>query len=162
MSETDELLARTPQPAGSILAGLPRAPARHLAVVVCMDARVNVYRILGLRDGDAHVIRNAGGVVTDDVIRSLAISQRQLGTREIMLIQHTDCGLSTITDDGFKRALADEVGHAPTWPVGAFTDVEQNVRDSIARISASPFLPRRDSVRGFVYDVNEGSLIEVV
>jgi carbonic anhydrase len=161
MSDADELLAPAAESELSIPTGLPRAPARHLAVVVCMDARLNVYRILGLRDGDAHVIRNAGGVVTDDVIRSLSISQRQLGTREIMLIQHTDCGMSTITEDGFKQALEDEVGHAPTWPVGAFTNLEQNVRESVARIMASPFLPRRDSVRGFIFDVSDGSLTEV-
>ena len=126
-----------------------------------MDARLDVYRILGLADGEAHVIRNAGGVVTDDEIRSLAISQRLLGTREIILIHHTDCGMLTFTDDGFKRSIQDEVGIKPPWAAESFTDLDEDVRQSIARIKASPFIPRKDHVRGFVYDVRTGSLREV-
>ena len=126
-----------------------------------MDARLDVYQVLGLQPGDAHIVRNAGGVVTDDVIRSLAISQRQLGTTEVILVHHTDCGMQTITDDGFKQAVEDEVGLRPPWPVAAFTDLAQSLRDSIARIKSDPFLPRRDAVRGFIFDVASGELSEV-
>src|SRR2546427_268186 len=127
----------------------------------CMDARVNVYAIRGLGDGEAHVIRNAGGVVTDDEIRSLAISQRLLGTEEIILIHHTDCGMLTFTDDAFKRTIQQETGIKPEWAAESFSDVDEDVRQSIARIKASPFLPRKDNVRGFVYEVETGKLREV-
>ena len=136
-------------------------PGKKVAVVACMDARLNVYGALGLREGDAHVIRNAGGVVTDDEIRSLVISQRLLGTEEIILIHHTDCGMLTFTDDEFKRTIQDEVGIKPEWAAEAFSDVDEDVRQSIARIKASPFIPHTDSVRGFVYDVTTGTLREV-
>jgi carbonic anhydrase len=131
-------------------------------VVACMDARLNVYGILGLAEGEAHVIRNAGGVVTDDEIRSLAISQRLLGTTEIILIHHTDCGMLTFTDDQFKRAIQDETGIKPEWAAEAFTDLDEDVRQSIARIQASPFIPRKDAIRGFVFDVATGKLNEVI
>ena len=140
---------------------LPLPPARKLAVLACMDARVDPARVLGLNEGDAHIIRNAGGVVTDAEIRSLSISQRLLGTEEIVLIHHTDCGMLTFTDDAFKRSLEDEVGIKPEWAAGAFDDLDEDVRQSIARIKASPFIPRRDSVRGFVYEVETGRLREV-
>jgi carbonic anhydrase len=126
-----------------------------------MDARLNVYGILGLKEGEAHVIRNAGGVVTDDEIRSLAISQRLLGTTEIILIHHTDCGMLTFTDDAFKRAIQDETGIKPEWAAEAFTDLDEDVRQSIARIKASPFIPHKDAIRGFVFDVATGKLNEV-
>jgi carbonic anhydrase len=127
-----------------------------------MDARLNVYGILGLNEGDAHVIRNAGGVITDDEIRSLAISQRLLGTSEIILIHHTDCGMLTFTDDGFKASIQEETGLKPAWSAEAFGDVDTDVRQSIARIKASPFVPKKDSIRGFVFDVATGKLNEVV
>jgi carbonic anhydrase len=126
-----------------------------------MDARLNVYAILGLNEGEAHVIRNAGGVVTDDEIRSLAISQRLLGTSEIILIHHTDCGMLTFTDDAFKRSIQDETGIKPAWSAESFTDLEEDVRQSVARIKASPFVPRKDAIRGFVFDVATGKLNEV-
>jgi carbonic anhydrase len=162
MSATDALLANNAAYVASFDKGdLPLPPARKVAVVACMDARLNVYGALGLQEGDAHVIRNAGGVVTDDEIRSLAISQRLLGTEEIILIHHTDCGMLTFTDDEFKRSVQDDVGIKPEWAVEAFSDVDEDVRQSIARIKASPFIPRKDSVRGFVYDVTTGALREV-
>jgi carbonic anhydrase len=162
MSVTDELLHNAEQYAETFdHADLPLPPAKRIAVLACMDARVNPYGILGLSEGDAHVIRNAGGVVTDDEIRSLAISQRLLGTEEIILIHHTDCGMLTFTDDGFRRTIQDETGIKPEWPAEAFDDLEEDVRQSIARIKASPFVPRKDSVRGFVYDVHTGRLSEV-
>ena len=161
MSTTDELLRNNEAYAASFDNGdLPLRPAKKLAVLACMDARLNPYAILGLRDGDAHIIRNAGGVVTDDEIRSLAISQRLLGTEEIVLIHHTDCGMLTFTDDDFKRAVQDETGIKPEWAVEAFTDLDDDVRQSIARIKASPFIPRKN-VRGFVYEVETGKLREV-
>ena len=126
-----------------------------------MDARLNPYGVLGLEEGDAHVIRNAGGVVTDDEIRSLAISQRLLGTEEIILIHHTDCGMLTFTDDDFKKSIQDETGIKPEWAAEAFPDLDEDVRQSIARIKASPFIPKKDSVRGFVYEVETGKLREV-
>jgi carbonic anhydrase len=126
-----------------------------------MDARLDVYRILGLKEGEAHVIRNAGGVITDDEIRSLAISQRLLGTQEIILIHHTDCGMLTFTDDDFKKSIQDETGIKPGWAAEAFPDLDEDVRQSIARIKASPFVPNKDSVRGFVFDVATGKLNEV-
>jgi carbonic anhydrase len=132
-----------------------------VAVLACMDARINPYGLLGLREGDAHVIRNAGGVVTPDVIRSLAISQRLLGTEEIVLIHHTGCGMLTFTDDEFRRQLEQDTGVKPEWAVETFGDLEQDLRQSIARITGSPFIPRRDKVRGFVYEVETGNLREV-
>jgi carbonic anhydrase len=140
---------------------LPLPPAKHVAVLACMDARLNPYGLLGLSEGDAHVIRNAGGVVTDDEIRSLSISQRLLGTEEIMLIHHTDCGMLTFRDDDFRRQIQDETGIKPAWPAECFDDIEDDVRQSIARIKASPFIPKKDKVRGFVYEVESGRLREV-
>jgi carbonic anhydrase len=137
-------------------------PAMKVAVVACMDARLNPQALLGLDEGDGHVIRNAGGgVVTDDAIRSLALSQRLLGTEEIVLIHHTDCGMLTFSDDDFRRQVQDDVGVKPPWAAEAFPDLDEDVRQSIARINASPFIPRKESVRGFVYDVGDGSLREV-
>jgi carbonic anhydrase len=162
MSTTDELLRNAQAYAATFDKGhLPLPPARKIAVLACMDARLNPYGVLGLSEGDAHVIRNAGGVVTDDEIRSLAISQRLLGTEEIILIHHTDCGMLTFTDDEFKRSIQDELGIKPPWAAEAFPDLDQDVRQSIARIKASPFIPNKGSVRGFVYDVHNGTLREV-
>jgi carbonic anhydrase len=161
MTVTDELLANNVAYAESFDGPLPLPPARHLAVVACMDARLDVYSALGLKEGESHVIRNAGGVITDDEIRSLTISQRLLGTEEIILIHHTDCGMLTFTDDEFKKSIQDEVGIKPEWAAEAFPDVEEDVRQSIARIKASPFIPKKDSVRGFVFDVATGRLDEV-
>jgi carbonic anhydrase len=162
MSTTDELLRNAEQYAAGFDHGdLPLPPARKIAVLACMDARLNPYGLLGLSEGDAHVIRNAGGVVTDDEIRSLAISQRLLGTEEIVLIHHTDCGMLTFTDDEFKRTIQDEVGIKPEWAAESFADLDEDVRQSLARIHASPFIPRKHSVRGFVYDVHTGELREV-
>lgn len=162
MSTTDELLKNAQAYAASFDKGeLPLPPARKVAVVACMDARLNPYGLLGLREGDAHVIRNAGGVITEDEIRSLAISQRLLGTEEIILIHHTDCRMLTFTDDAFKQSIQDETGIKPPWSAEAFTDLDEDVRQSLARINANPFVPRKDSVRGFVYDVTDGTLREV-
>ena len=161
MSVTDELLANNADYASNFSGPLPLPPAKGVAVVACMDARLDVYRILGLDEGEAHVIRNAGGVITDDEIRSLAISQRLLGTQEIILIHHTDCGMLTFTDDGFKKSIQDETGIKPAWSAEAFPDLDEDVRQSIARIKASPFIPNKDSVRGFVFDVATGKLLEV-
>jgi carbonic anhydrase len=162
MSVTDELLRNNERYAQSFgKSGLPLPPAKHLAVVACMDARLDVHKILGLQDGDAHIIRDAGGVVTDDVIRSLAISQRLLGTREIILIHHTDCGMLTFTDDDLKRQIQQEVGIRPPFSLEAFPDLEEDVRQSIARIEASPFIPHKQHIRGFIYDVHTGRLREV-
>ncbi len=162
MSATDELLANNARYAEQFTGPLPLPPAKGVAVIACMDARLNVYAILGLNEGEAHVIRNAGGVVTDDEIRSLAISQRLLGTREVILIHHSDCGMLTFTDDGFKRAIQDDTGIKPTWSAEAFPNLEEDVRQSKARITASPFIPHKDSIRGFVFDVATGKLNEVV
>ncbi len=140
---------------------LPLPPGRRVAIVACMDARLNPYGLLALSEGDAHVIRNAGGVVTDDEIRSLAISQRLLGTEEVMLIHHTDCGMLTFRDDDFRRQIQDETGVKPEWAAETFIDLEEDVRQSIARIKASPFIPKKDNVRGFVYEVESGRLREV-
>jgi carbonic anhydrase len=140
---------------------LPLPPAKHVAIIACMDARLDPYAVFGLREGDAHVVRNAGGAVTDDVIRSLAISQRLLGTREIILLHHTDCGMVTFTDQEFKAQIAAETGIRPPWAAEAFSDVDEDVRQSIARIRSSPFIPHTDSVRGFVYSVEKGTLAEV-
>ena len=162
MSATDDLLANNEQYAATFDKGdLPLPPARKVAVVACMDARLNPYGILGLQEGDAHVIRNAGGVITDDEIRSLAISQRLLATEEIILIHHTDCGMLTFTDDEFKRSIQDETGIKPEWAAESFDDLDVDVRQSIGRIKASPFIPRTDAVRGFVYEVETGRLREV-
>jgi carbonic anhydrase len=161
MTVTDEYLANNEVYAASFTGPLPLPPAKHVAIVACMDARLNVYAILGLQEGEAHVIRNAGGVVTEDEIRSLAISQRLLGTREVILIHHTDCGMLTFTDDEFKRSIQDETGLKPAWAAEAFPDLEQDVRQSIKRIVTSPFVPHTDSVRGFVFDVATGRLNEV-
>ena len=141
---------------------LPLPHAKHLAVVACMDARLHVSKVLGLDEGDAHIIRNAGGVVTDDEIRSLAISQRLLGTREIILIHHTDCGMLTFTDDAFKRAIQEETGIKPEWAAEAFSDLEEDVIQSANRIKASPFIPHTESIRGFIFDVATGKLNEVI
>jgi carbonic anhydrase len=162
MTATDDLLANNEAYAAQFDKGdLPLPPARKIAIIACMDARVSPYALLGLSEGDAHVIRNAGGVVTDDEIRSLAISQRLLGTEEIMLIHHTDCGMLTFNDDDFKQQIEDEVGIKPQWAVEAFSDVDRDVRQSLARITSSPFIPRKESVRGFVYEVESGRLREV-
>jgi carbonic anhydrase len=162
MSHTDELLRNAEKYAATFdKRKLPLPPAKKVAVVACMDARIVPSRLLGIHEGDAHVIRNAGGVITDDEIRSLAISQRLLGTEEIILIHHTDCGMLTFTDDDFKRSIEEETGIRPTWSVETFSNLEDDVRQSIARIEASPFIPRKDSVRGFIYDVEDGSLREV-
>ena len=184
MTATDELLANNVRYAETFGGLLPLPPSRHLAVVACMDARLNVYGILGLNDGEAHVIRNAGGVITDDEIRSLTISQRLLGTQEIILIHHTDCGMLTFTDDQFsdqlqadtgakpewtancfddlKASIQQDTGIKPEWAAEAFTDLDEDVRQSINRIKASPFIPHKDSVRGFVFDAATGKLNEVV
>ncbi|WP_107655278.1 beta-class carbonic anhydrase [Nocardia suismassiliense] len=162
MTVTDEYLENNAAYASSFTGPLPLPPAKHVAVVACMDARLNVYGALGIQEGESHVIRNAGGVITADEIRSLAISQRLLGTREIILIHHTDCGMLTFTDDDFKSSIQREVGIKPEWAAEAFTNLETDVRQSIARIVASPFVPHKDSIRGFIFDVATGKLNEVV
>jgi carbonic anhydrase len=162
MTVTDELLRNNADFAASFSNGdLPMPPSRNLAVVACMDARLDVYALLGLGAGEAHVIRNAGGVVSEDVIRSLAISQRLLGTREVILVHHTDCGMLTFTDDQLKADIEAETGVRPHFALEAFADLERDVRQSIARLKASPFVPNKDSVRGFVYDIRSGVLKEV-
>ena len=161
MSVIDELVANAER-YGPQLSRLrpPARPAKRVAVISCMDARINVYKLLGLAEGDVHVICNAGGVVTADERRSLAISQRLLGTREIILIHHTDCGMLTFTDDGFKADILADTGMRPDWAAEAFPEVEEDVRQSIARIQADPFIPHKD-VRGFVYEVKTGQLREI-
>ena len=162
MTVTDELLRNAEEYAARFDRGdLPLPPAKRVAVLACMDARLNPYGLLGLSEGDAHVIRNAGGVVTADEIRSLSISQRLLGTEEIILIHHTDCGMLTFHDDEFRGQIQEETGIKPEWAAEAFDDLEADVRQSIARIEASPFIPKKDKVRGFVYDVATGTLTEV-
>ena len=162
MSSTDEFVANAERYAASFDKGdLPLPPAKHSAVVACMDARLNPYGVLGLSEGDSHVIRNAGGVVTDDVIRSLAISQRLLGTTEIVLIHHTGCGMLTFRDDEVKAQIEADTGLRPPFALEAFPDLDSDVRQSIARIKASPFVPHKDSIRGFVYEVETGRLREV-
>jgi carbonic anhydrase len=161
VSTTDELLRNCQDYAASFAGDLPMPPGKQVAVVACMDARLNVYGLLGLREGEAHVIRNAGGVVTEDVIRSLTISQRLLGTREVVLVHHTDCGMLTFEDDAVKADIEAETGLRPPFALEAFPDLEQDVRQSIARIKASPFVPHTDAVRGFVFDVRTGALREV-
>jgi carbonic anhydrase len=162
MSTTDDLVENNAAYANSFTAGdLPMPPAKQVAVVACMDARLNVHGLLGLREGDAHVIRNAGGAVTDDAIRSLLISQRLLGTREIVLVHHTDCGMLTFADDDVKASVEADTGLRPPFALEAFSDLDDDVRQSIRRIKSSPFVPHTDSVRGFVYDVTTGKLREV-
>ena len=163
MSVTDELLRNNARYAESFdRGGLPAPPARGVAVVACMDARLDTHKLLGLAEGDAHVIRNAGGVVSEDAIRSLVISQRLLGTREIVIIQHTDCGMLTFRDDDVKDAIEADTGLRPSFALEAFGDLEENVRQSIRRVKASPFIPVKDSVRGFVYDCATGRLNEIM
>ncbi len=161
MSVTDQLLENNEKYAANFSGPLPLPPSKQIAVLACMDARLDVYRILGLEEGESHVIRNAGGVVTDDEIRSLAISQRLLGTKEIVLIHHTDCGMLTFTDDDFKATIQEDTGLKPGWAAEAFDDLDADVRQSVARIKASPFVPHTDQVRGFVFDVASGRLREV-
>jgi carbonic anhydrase len=162
MTQTEALVRNNEAYAASFDKGdLPLPPGRKVAVLACMDARLDPARALGLDEGDAHVIRNAGGVVSDDALRSLAISQNLLGTEEIVLIHHTDCGMLTFTDEQFADKLEDETGSRPEWKVHTFTDLEQDVRDGIERVKSSPFVPRTDNVRGFVYEVETGRLREV-
>lgn len=162
MTVTDELVTAAARYADTFSGGpLPMPPSRHVAVVACMDARLDVYRLLGLSEGEAHVIRNAGGVVTADVLRSLAISQRLLGTTEIVLVHHTDCGMLTFADDELRTAIQAETGVKPLWAAEAFTDLDADVRQSAARVAAELAVPHRLAVRGFVFDVADGSLREV-
>jgi carbonic anhydrase len=162
MTETDRLLENARAYAERFEGSdLPAPPSKRVAVLACMDARLIPSRILGLHEGDAHVIRNAGGIVTEDAIRSLAISQNLLGTEEIVQLHHPDCGMLTFTDEQFAAKLEEETGERPQWAAHAFSDLEGNVRDSIARLRESPFIPNKDSIRGFVYDVKTGELHEV-
>lgn len=161
MTITDKYLENNKAYAASFSGPLPLPPSNKIAVLACMDARLNVYGALGIQEGESHVIRNAGGVVTDDEIRSLAISQRLLGTEEIILIHHTDCGMLTFTDDEFKASIQDETGIKPEWAAESFNDLETDVRQSVARIKASPFIPKKDNIRGFIFDVATGELNEV-
>ncbi len=162
MSVIDEVLGNNARYAETFGKGdLPLPPGRKLAVLACMDARLDPHRILGLEEGDAHVIRNAGGVVSDDAIRSIVISQRLLGTREVMLIHHTDCGMLTFRDDAVKDSIEADTGLRPSFALEAFGDLEQDVRQSISRIQASPFVVHKDQIRGFVYDCATGRLMEV-
>ena len=161
MTVTDDYLANNVDYASNFNGPLPMPPSKHVAIVACMDARLDIYRMLGINEGEAHVIRNAGGVVTDDAIRSLAISQRLLGTREIILIHHTDCGMLTFSDDEFKRAIQEETGIRPAWAAEAFPDADEDVRQSLRRIEASNFVTKHESLRGFVFDVATGKLNEV-
>ncbi|ABG98179.1 MULTISPECIES: carbonic anhydrase [Rhodococcus] len=161
MTVTDQYLKNNEEYAAGFTGPLPLPPSKHVAVLACMDARLDVYRVLGIQEGESHVIRNAGGVVTDDEIRSLAISQRLLGTTEIILIHHTDCGMLTFTDDDFKKSIQDEVGIKPAWSAEAFSDLDEDVRQSLRRIQSSPFITATTSLRGFVFDVATGKLAEV-
>ena len=161
MSAVDVFLQNNEQYVRADDAGVPGKPTRHVAVVACMDSRMNVPALLGLGDGEAHLLRNAGGVITDDMVRSLTISQRLLGTREIMLIHHTDCGMKKTTEDEFKAAVEADTGIRPPWAVETFADAEQDVRQSIGRLKSSPFIPHKDAIRGFVFDVATGKLNEV-
>jgi carbonic anhydrase len=162
MDTIDELLANNATFADSLAAAhLDVRPRRKLAIVTCMDSRLDVFAALGLKDGEAHILRNAGGVITDDVIRSLAVSQRRLGTREVMLIHHTDCGMLTLTDDGFRAELQQDTGVAPAFAIESFSDIDADVRQSVLRVRRSAFVPHRDVVRGFVYDVDSHRLREV-
>lgn len=162
MSAIEELLRRNSERGDGVLGDRSQArPSLHVALLTCMDARIRTYEIFGLQEGEAHILRNGGGVVTDDTIRSLALSQHKLGTREVLVMQHTACGVSTVTEDGFKDELEAETGLRPTWSVEAFGEVTQSVRRSITRVRRSSFLPHTDNVRGFVYDVHNGTLTEV-
>ena len=162
MDVVDELLANNREFAvGRPEQHLDIGPARALAIVTCMDSRLDVFSALGLRDGEAHILRNAGGVITDDVIRSLAISQRRLGTRRVMLIHHTDCGMQKITDDGFRAELQDATGVAPHFAIESFRDLDADVTQSVLRVRRSAFVPHRDAVRGFVYDVDTHRVTEI-
>ena len=162
MSAIDELLANNRAVAASLpVRHLDVRPRRRLAIITCMDSRLDVFNALGLGEGEVHILRNAGGVITDDEIRSLAISQNLLGTKEIILIHHTDCGMLTFTDDQFKQQLKESTGEEPSWSAEAFSDLDQDVRDSIERIKSSPFIPHKDGIRGFVYEVESGKLREV-
>ena len=162
MSAIDELLANNRAVAASLpVRHLDVRPRRRLAIITCMDSRLDVFNALGLGEGEVHILRNAGGVITDDVIRSLAISQRRLGTREVMLIHHTDCGMQKVTDDGFRAELQDATGVAPAFAIESFSDVGADVSQSIRRVRRSAFLPHRDLVRGFVYDVDSHRLEEI-
>ncbi len=162
MSVTDTLLSNAESYAAAFdKASLPMPPGLHVAIVTCMDARINPYGIFGLNEGDAHVIRNAGGAITEDTIRSLAISQRLLGTEELILVHHADCGMRTFTDEEFHRQIYADTGIRPSWAPEAFADSAEDVRQSLARVQASPFLPKKDAVRGFVYDEKTGRLTEV-
>ncbi|WP_336872173.1 carbonic anhydrase [Rhodococcus qingshengii] len=162
MTVTDEYLQNNAAYAEQFTGPLPLPPSKHVAVLACMDARIDVYRVLGIKEGESHVIRNAGGVVTDDEIRSLAISQRLLGTTEIILIHHTDCGMLTFTDDDFKRSIQDEIGIKPNWAAESFPDIDEDVRQSLKCIENSPFVTATTSLRGFVFDVATGKLNEVL
>ena len=162
MNAIDDYLARNAEYALTHVGGQPVEPGQHVAVVACMDSRMRIFPMLGMTGGEAHVIRNAGGVITDDVIRSLTISQRLLGTREIMLIHHTDCGMQKTTEAEFKGAIEAETGIRPPWAVESFSDAGQDVRQSIGRLKASPFIPHKDDIRGFVFDVYTGELNEVI
>jgi carbonic anhydrase len=162
MGVIDELLANNQRRSESLIARhLDVRPALKLAIVTCMDSRLDVFAALGLRDGQAHILRNAGGVITDDVVRSLAISQRLLGTESVMVIHHTDCGMQKITDDGFRAELQAATGMAPAFAIESFTDIEADVRQSVARLRHSLFVPNRDAIRGFVYDVDNHALTEI-
>ena len=161
MSVTDQYLENNKKYAANFQGPLPLPPKNQIAVLACMDSRLNVFAALGIQEGESHVIRNAGGVVTDDEIRSLAISQRLLGTKEIILIHHTDCGMLTFSDDSFKKTIQEETGIKPEWAAEAFSDLDEDVRQSVARIKQSPFIPHTDQVRGFVFDVATGLLNEV-
>ena len=162
MPNTNELLENAAAYKATFTRGdLPLGTKRDLVLITCMDARIDPFALLGLETGDAHILRNAGGVATDDVIRSLAISQHIQGTSQVMLIHHTDCGMLGLTEDGFRAEIRERSGVTPTWAVEAFTDLDADVRQSIARIKANPFIPRKDNVRGFIYDVHDGSLREV-
>ncbi|GAB2957804.1 carbonic anhydrase [Amycolatopsis acidiphila] len=162
MTAIDELLNRHRELEDRLRGDRSSAePSMHVAVLTCMDARIRVFELFGLIQGEAHILRNAGGVVTDDVIRSLALSQRKLGTREVLVVQHTSCGLSTVTEDEFKDELEQDTGLRPTWAIEAFREVKDSVRTSVQRVKRSAFLPHTDNVRGFVYDVHTGDLTEV-
>ena len=161
MSETDRLLENARAYAQRFDPDLPMLPSRRVAVLACMDTRLIPSRILGLNEGEAHILRNAGGVVTDDAIRSLSLSQNLLGTEEIILLHHTECGMLDFTDEEYAGRMEAETGERPSWPAGAFSDVEQSVRDSMARLRESPFIPKKDCIRGFVFDVKTGELREI-
>jgi carbonic anhydrase len=161
MGVIDELLAAQEKRSSQDLGRLAARPTRQLAIVTCMDCRVDIPAALGLELGEAHVLRNAGGVVSDDMIRSLAISQRRLGTEEIAIVHHSECGMQSITDDGFRAELQEATGMAPPFAIESFTDLDTDVRQSVLRVRSSPFLLHRDRVRGFIYELESGRLREV-